>query len=167
MYLWLYILISNKFTLLNCILLKKLYIFSLSQAQVSGVPIPFLCFPYDKIDISSCNCIMVLLCITFALICCTQCFFDTPGLMLKSSGYPYSDMRARVESAWSSVGLYDVLIVIFDVHRHLSRSVMLHPHTTNLILCSQFLFFFLFWIQTTIFQVRHTKPKKRLSKVQT
>ncbi|CBI27222.3 hypothetical protein VitviT2T_000100 [Vitis vinifera] len=49
------------------------------------------------------------------------CFFDTPGLMLKSSGYPYSDMRARVESAWSSVGLYDVLIVIFDVHRHLSR----------------------------------------------
>ena len=87
---------------------------------------------------------MVLLCITFALICCTQCFFDTPGLMLKSSGYPYSDMRARVESAWSSVGLYDVLIVIFDVHRHLSRSVMLHPHTTNLILCSQFLFFFSF-----------------------
>lgn len=49
------------------------------------------------------------------------CFFDTPGLMLRSNGYPYSDMRVRVESAWSSVDLYDVLIVIFDVYRHLSR----------------------------------------------
>ncbi|KAJ4975076.1 hypothetical protein NE237_000182 [Protea cynaroides] len=50
------------------------------------------------------------------------CFFDTPGLMLKSSGYPYkTDMNVRVESAWSSVDLYDVLIVIFDVHRHLSK----------------------------------------------
>ncbi|KAK9286748.1 hypothetical protein L1049_015152 [Liquidambar formosana] len=49
------------------------------------------------------------------------CFFDTPGLMLKSSGYPYNDMKVRVESAWSSVDLYDVLLVIFDVHRHLNR----------------------------------------------
>ncbi|RVX02631.1 GTP-binding protein ERG [Vitis vinifera] len=60
---------------------------------------------------------------SFLAILIAMCFFDTPGLMLKSSGYPYSDMRARVESAWSSVGLYDVLIVIFDVHRHLSRSI--------------------------------------------
>ncbi|XVE94304.1 hypothetical protein REPUB_Repub01dG0269600 [Reevesia pubescens] len=49
------------------------------------------------------------------------CFFDTPGLMLKSSGHLYKDMKVRVESAWSSVNLYDVLIVIFDVHRHLTR----------------------------------------------
>ncbi|XWS67378.1 hypothetical protein CRYUN_Cryun04dG0002200 [Craigia yunnanensis] len=49
------------------------------------------------------------------------CFFDTPGLMLKSSGYLYKDMKVRVESAWSSVNLYDVLMVIFDVHRHLTR----------------------------------------------
>ncbi|XP_038883811.1 GTP-binding protein ERG [Benincasa hispida] len=49
------------------------------------------------------------------------CFFDTPGLMLKSKGLPYKDMKARVQSAWSSVELYDVLIVIFDVHRHLTR----------------------------------------------
>nr|DAD28455.1 TPA_asm: hypothetical protein HUJ06_029923 [Nelumbo nucifera] len=50
------------------------------------------------------------------------CFFDTPGLMLKSGGYPYkTDVRVRVESAWSSVDLYDVLMVIFDVHRHLSK----------------------------------------------
>uniref|UniRef100_A0A7C9CHX6 GTP-binding protein ERG n=1 Tax=Opuntia streptacantha TaxID=393608 RepID=A0A7C9CHX6_OPUST len=49
------------------------------------------------------------------------CFFDTPGLMLKKSGYPSRDSKARIESAWSSVNLYDVLIVIFDVHRHLKR----------------------------------------------
>lgn len=49
------------------------------------------------------------------------CFFDTPGLMLKSKGLPYKDMKVRVQSAWSSVQLYDVLIVIFDVHRHLTR----------------------------------------------
>lgn len=49
------------------------------------------------------------------------CFFDTPGLMLKSKGFPHKDMKARVQSAWSSVELYDVLIVIFDVHRHLTR----------------------------------------------
>ncbi|GFY98064.1 GTP-binding family protein [Actinidia rufa] len=50
-----------------------------------------------------------------------QCFFDTPGLTLNRGGFPYNDMKVRVESAWSSVGLYDVLIVIFDVHRHLNR----------------------------------------------
>ncbi|GAB4854086.1 hypothetical protein Ancab_022668 [Ancistrocladus abbreviatus] len=49
------------------------------------------------------------------------CFFDTPGLMLKKSGYPSKDTKARIQSAWSSIDLYDVLIVIFDVHRHLSR----------------------------------------------
>ncbi|EOX96843.1 hypothetical protein QUC31_015952 [Theobroma cacao] len=49
------------------------------------------------------------------------CFFDTPGLMLNSSGYLHKDMKVRVESAWSSVDLYDALIVIFDVHRHLTR----------------------------------------------
>ncbi|KAI7992082.1 GTP-binding protein ERG [Camellia lanceoleosa] len=48
------------------------------------------------------------------------CFFDTPGLMLKKSGFPHNDMKVRVESAWSSVDLYDVLIIIFDVHRHLN-----------------------------------------------
>ncbi|KAL3833819.1 hypothetical protein ACJIZ3_008555 [Penstemon smallii] len=49
------------------------------------------------------------------------CFFDTPGLMLKKSGIPYSDIKVRNESAWSSISYYDVLIVIFDVHRHLTR----------------------------------------------
>ncbi|EPS72273.1 hypothetical protein M569_02487, partial [Genlisea aurea] len=49
------------------------------------------------------------------------CLFDTPGLMLKKSGFPYSDIKIRNESAWSSVNLYDVLIVIFDVHRHITR----------------------------------------------
>ncbi|KAL0352652.1 UNVERIFIED_CONTAM: GTP-binding protein ERG, partial [Sesamum angustifolium] len=39
------------------------------------------------------------------------CFFDTPGLMLKKSGFPYNDIKVRNESAWSSVNLYDVLIV--------------------------------------------------------
>ncbi|KAH7546060.1 hypothetical protein FEM48_Zijuj01G0160500 [Ziziphus jujuba var. spinosa] len=48
------------------------------------------------------------------------CFFDTPGLRLKCSGKPYKDIRVRVESAWRSVELYDVVIVIFDVHRHLT-----------------------------------------------
>ncbi|KAL0398089.1 UNVERIFIED_CONTAM: GTP-binding protein ERG [Sesamum radiatum] len=51
------------------------------------------------------------------------CFFDTPGLMLKKSGFPYN-IKVRNESAWSSVNLYDVLIVIFDVHRHLTRRFM-------------------------------------------
>ncbi|KAK9683952.1 hypothetical protein RND81_10G177300 [Saponaria officinalis] len=49
------------------------------------------------------------------------CFFDTPGLMLKKSGFPSRDIKARIESAWNSVNLYDVLIVIFDVHRHLTK----------------------------------------------
>ncbi|KAL3616681.1 hypothetical protein CASFOL_039075 [Castilleja foliolosa] len=49
------------------------------------------------------------------------CFFDTPGLMLKKSGYPYNDIKVRNENAWSSVNLYDVLIVIFDIHRHITR----------------------------------------------
>ncbi|KAL6201716.1 hypothetical protein ACLB2K_025428 [Fragaria x ananassa] len=49
------------------------------------------------------------------------CFFDTPGLSINTRGIPYKDFKARVESAWSSVNLYDVLIVIFDVHRHLTR----------------------------------------------
>ncbi|KAH9610482.1 hypothetical protein KSS87_016224 [Heliosperma pusillum] len=49
------------------------------------------------------------------------CFFDTPGLMLRKSGFPAKDIKARIESAWNSVNLYDVLIVIFDVQRHLTR----------------------------------------------
>ncbi|KAG8503893.1 hypothetical protein CXB51_001824 [Gossypium anomalum] len=54
------------------------------------------------------------------------CFFDTPGLMLNRSGYLHKDMKVRVESAWSSVNLYDVLMVIFDVHRHLTKISSLH-----------------------------------------
>ncbi|KAF7147075.1 hypothetical protein RHSIM_Rhsim03G0048600 [Rhododendron simsii] len=51
-----------------------------------------------------------------------QCFFDTPGITQRRMGYAYKDdIKVRVESAWSSVDLYDVVIVIFDVHRHLSR----------------------------------------------
>nr|XP_043607199.1 GTP-binding protein ERG [Erigeron canadensis] len=49
------------------------------------------------------------------------CFFDTPGLIMRSGGVPKSDIKVRVESAWSSMNLYDMLIVIFDVHRHLTR----------------------------------------------
>ncbi|XP_050229910.1 GTP-binding protein ERG [Mercurialis annua] len=49
------------------------------------------------------------------------CFFDTPGLMLKSNGFTYKDVKARVENAWSAVDLYDMLMVVFDVHRHLTR----------------------------------------------
>ncbi|XP_044495251.1 GTP-binding protein ERG [Mangifera indica] len=49
------------------------------------------------------------------------CFFDTPGLMLKKSGLPYKDIKVRVESAWSSVDLFEVLVVVFDVHRHLTK----------------------------------------------
>ncbi|KAF8104154.1 hypothetical protein N665_0177s0011 [Sinapis alba] len=48
------------------------------------------------------------------------CFFDTPGLMLKKSGYGYKDIKARVQNAWTSVDLFDILIVMFDVHRHLT-----------------------------------------------
>ncbi|XP_030550681.2 GTP-binding protein ERG [Rhodamnia argentea] len=49
------------------------------------------------------------------------CFFDTPGLTLTCSGFPHKDLKARVESAWSAVKLYDVLVILFDVQRHLSR----------------------------------------------
>ncbi|KAG6472233.1 hypothetical protein ZIOFF_069692 [Zingiber officinale] len=50
-----------------------------------------------------------------------NCLFDTPGLMIGHHGYPYrSDVKVRVESAWSSIDLYDLLIVLFDVHRHLT-----------------------------------------------
>ncbi|XP_066352826.1 GTP-binding protein ERG-like [Miscanthus floridulus] len=48
------------------------------------------------------------------------CFFDTPGLMLGHHGFPYRDVTVRVESAWSSINLYDLLIVMFDVNRHLT-----------------------------------------------
>ncbi|KAK1609362.1 hypothetical protein QYE76_033035 [Lolium multiflorum] len=48
------------------------------------------------------------------------CFFDTPGLMLGHHGLPHRDVTVRVESAWSSVNLYDLLIVMFDVNRHLN-----------------------------------------------
>ncbi|KAF3441116.1 hypothetical protein FNV43_RR15027 [Rhamnella rubrinervis] len=58
------------------------------------------------------------------------CFFDTPGLTLKCSGKPYKDIRVRVQSAWSSIELYDVVIVIFDVHRHLNSP---DPRVTGLI----------------------------------
>ncbi|AQK40997.1 GTP-binding protein ERG [Zea mays] len=50
----------------------------------------------------------------------TMCFFDTPGLMLGHHGFPYRDVTVRVESAWSSINLYDLLIVMFDVNRHLN-----------------------------------------------
>ncbi|KAL4565794.1 hypothetical protein LXL04_029900 [Taraxacum kok-saghyz] len=49
------------------------------------------------------------------------CFFDTPGLIMKKYGLPKPDMKVRVESAWSSIDLYDILVVIFDVDRHLTR----------------------------------------------
>ncbi|MQM01973.1 hypothetical protein Taro_034732, partial [Colocasia esculenta] len=49
------------------------------------------------------------------------CFFDTPGLMIGHRGYPYkNDVKLRVESAWKYVDQYDLLIVLFDVHRHLA-----------------------------------------------
>uniref|UniRef100_A0A0E0LSD1 GTP-binding protein ERG n=1 Tax=Oryza punctata TaxID=4537 RepID=A0A0E0LSD1_ORYPU len=47
------------------------------------------------------------------------CFFDTPGLMLGHHGLPHRDVTVRVQSAWSSINLYDLLIVLFDVNRHL------------------------------------------------
>ncbi|KAI3980365.1 hypothetical protein MKX01_003904 [Papaver californicum] len=51
-----------------------------------------------------------------------MCYFDTPGLMLRGSGNPCkTDIGVRVESGWSSVNLYDVLMVVFDVYRHLSK----------------------------------------------
>lgn len=49
-------------------------------------------------------------------------FFDTPGLMIGKNGLPFrQDVKFRVENAWSSIDLYDLLIVIFDVHRHLTK----------------------------------------------
>ncbi|KAJ8758734.1 hypothetical protein K2173_000455 [Erythroxylum novogranatense] len=59
-----------------------------------------------------------------------MCFFDTPGLMLRISGHPYKDIKTRVECAWSGFELYDVLMVLFDVHRHLTRP---DPRVTKLI----------------------------------
>ncbi|KAK4347659.1 hypothetical protein RND71_033998 [Anisodus tanguticus] len=50
-----------------------------------------------------------------------MCFFDTPGLMLKKSGFPHKDIKARIESVWRSIDLYGVLIVIFDAQRHLTK----------------------------------------------
>lgn len=44
--------------------------------------------------------------------------------MLNKVGYPYKDVKVRVESAWSSINLFEVLLVIFDVNRHLTRSVI-------------------------------------------
>ncbi|AQK50159.1 GTP-binding protein ERG [Zea mays] len=41
-------------------------------------------------------------------------------LMLGHHGFPYRDVTVRVESAWSSINLYDLLIVMFDVNRHLN-----------------------------------------------
>ncbi|CAN0840894.1 GTP-binding protein ERG [Linum grandiflorum] len=51
------------------------------------------------------------------------CFFDTPGLLLNNSrgSFAFKDVKARVHNAWSTIGLYDVLVVIFDVDRHLTR----------------------------------------------
>ncbi|AQK40989.1 GTP-binding protein ERG [Zea mays] len=40
--------------------------------------------------------------------------------MLGHHGFPYRDVTVRVESAWSSINLYDLLIVMFDVNRHLN-----------------------------------------------
>lgn len=49
-------------------------------------------------------------------------FFDTPGVMRSSSGRFYSaDVTQRTESAWGSLFLYDVLIVMIDAHRHLIK----------------------------------------------
>ncbi|KAK1325996.1 GTP-binding protein ERG [Acorus calamus] len=47
------------------------------------------------------------------------CFFDTPGLISKRDRRP--GVKVRVESAWGSLNLYDMLIVIVDVHRHLTK----------------------------------------------
>ncbi|KAL3616706.1 hypothetical protein CASFOL_039100 [Castilleja foliolosa] len=41
--------------------------------------------------------------------------------MLKKNGFPYNDIKVRNESALSSLNLYDVLIVIFDIHSHITR----------------------------------------------
>ncbi|AQK58807.1 hypothetical protein ZEAMMB73_Zm00001d053128 [Zea mays] len=44
----------------------------------------------------------------------------TDWLMLGHHGFPYRDVTVPVESAWSSINLYDLLIVMFDVNRHLN-----------------------------------------------
>ncbi|XP_078433327.1 GTP-binding family protein isoform X1 [Wolffia australiana] len=42
-------------------------------------------------------------------------------LMIGHHGYPYkNDVKIRVESAWKYLDCYDILIVLFDVHRHLT-----------------------------------------------
>lgn len=85
-----------------------------------------LCFfrrssSHDALFNTICLNLLVLVLFLALLIVFLQCFFDTPGLMLKRDGYPYrTDVNVRVESAWSSVDLYDVLVVLFDVHRHLA-----------------------------------------------
>lgn len=49
-------------------------------------------------------------------------FFDTPGLMIGKGGVPFrTEKKYQVDNAWSSIDLYDLLIVIFDVHRHLTK----------------------------------------------
>ncbi|KMZ59349.1 GTP-binding protein ERG [Zostera marina] len=49
------------------------------------------------------------------------CIFDTPGITIGIDGHPQkTDVKARVESAWKTIDLYDLVIVIFDVHRHLT-----------------------------------------------
>ncbi|XP_048501522.1 GTP-binding protein ERG-like [Beta vulgaris subsp. vulgaris] len=45
---------------------------------------------------------------------------DTQIICLKI-GHPSRDTNARIQSSWNSVNLYDVLMIIFDVHRHLTR----------------------------------------------
>lgn len=62
----------------------------------------------------------IILFTEYFVYCFFQCFFDTPGLLIGHSDYPKTtDVRVRVESAWKTINLYDVLIVIFDAHRHL------------------------------------------------
>ncbi|MBA0760373.1 hypothetical protein Gotri_023122, partial [Gossypium trilobum] len=83
------------------------------------------------------------------------CFFDTPGLMLNRSGYLHKDMKVRVESAWSSVNLYDVLMVIFDVHRHLTN---LSSFLSN----AEVVFFILIADQILILMIHPYRPDSRV-----
>jgi hypothetical protein len=72
------------------------------------VQIPYFYFSHIYCLLNVCNLLL-------------QCFFDTPGLIIGHHGYPKStDVRVRVESAWNTIYLYDMLIVLFDVHRHLT-----------------------------------------------
>ncbi|KAF1002219.1 GTP-binding protein ERG-like [Apium graveolens] len=64
-----------------------------------------------------------------------KCFFETPGLILKRGGYRSKDIKVWVECAWSENGLYDILIVIFDVHRHLNSHSLCFPIRSNLLCC--------------------------------